>query len=99
MAGRWLRKCCMLLGSLALLGQAGCSLLEIWEQAQITSTIGIIEGKIVLSPGLQRKGPIEVRQFFYEDGAYVYSSYAMENAAGEYQFLSLPGTYYTVGKS
>jgi pimeloyl-ACP methyl ester carboxylesterase len=94
MACMWFKKYCALLGCLGLFGLAGCSLLEIREQARITSTIGLIKGKIIFSTNVQQKGAIEVRQFFYEDGTYVSRSYAMANSSGEYQFQSQPGTYF-----
>jgi hypothetical protein len=52
-----------------LLASAGCSLMEVKEQADLVDNMGSIKGKIIVAS--PQKGPVVVLRFVDEDGIIV----------------------------
>jgi len=69
-----------------------CSLLEISQQIQKADSIGHIKGIVQLSSPQQ--GNIIVHRYYLNNKTYISNDFTHANKKGEYQFNTLPGTYY-----
>lgn len=75
-----------------ILNISACNLREIKQEIKKAESVGVIKGKILLDT--EQSGPVIVHRYHLDNKTFISDRFSRANFLGEYQFDSLPGTYF-----